>query len=78
MGKRKKLCAHCRKYAATESWTVSPCILNNRKVRIPLCERCDINLNAYILRFMRHPRAKACTARYRAKLRAKRNPSTNR
>lgn len=41
----------------------------------PVCEGCDIALNAAVLRFMRHPRHKAVSTKYRDALRKKAKPS---
>ena len=36
----------------------------------PLCARCDVAMNAVVLRFMRHPQADRLMAKYRRKVHA--------
>jgi hypothetical protein len=67
MSRRRKPCRRCgaRPYDAT--WTLRPCALG-RKVKILLCARCDVHLNGFILRLIRHPKTKVVMAKYRKRM----------
>jgi hypothetical protein len=60
IGVRRLKCWRCRKRRAVHQWQI--CADGNRWR--PICERCDVALNALVLRFMRDPDAARKAKRY--------------
>lgn len=65
-GIKRVCCARCRKRPAVYQWDA--CAIDNRHV--PVCERCDVALNALVLRWLKVPAAefKQLMARYRKRV----------
>lgn len=57
-------CRHCEKRKAAHSWSTRPCAIG-RWLKIPLCTKCDVKLNAYVVRFIRRPDADTLITNYR-------------
>ena len=49
----RKTCSRCGQRRILIEWTVSPCAVRPKEIKGQLCDRCDIELNAYILSFFR-------------------------
>lgn len=62
-------CGHCHEQPATAQWSLRACAAG-RKAWWPLCEACDVELNAMVLRFVDHPMAESLLAAYRERLAA--------
>lgn len=58
-------CAHCRGPGGRNTWTLWACADGGRKRVRQLCDRCDVELNALALAFLRIPGAKRALERYR-------------
>jgi hypothetical protein len=61
-------CAHCGAPEPKHRWTVAPCAAGRKKIASELCSKCDLAMNAYVLRFIQHPEAEALIEGYRRKL----------
>lgn len=61
-----KRCHHCRRRKVRHTWTLRPCAIG-RPTKIRLCSPCDLQLNSYVVRFMRHPMAAALITAYRGR-----------
>lgn len=60
-----KQCRACGEREAETSWTLTACANKRRRVKVPLCLPCDVELNALVLRFVKLPDAEELIAAYR-------------
>ena len=62
MGLFRRKCNRCGELNAKNKWTLAPCALllggKKKQIRGRLCDRCDIELNAFILSWFRVPKRK--------------------
>lgn len=63
-------CSHCHVRPASAQWSLKACAAKGRKAWWPLCEACDIELNAIVLRYVDHPLAESLLTAYRERLAA--------
>lgn len=61
---QRRPCDHCGLRPWTSKWDVTACAAGRRLRVAKLCDPCDVDLNALILRFVRHPRAEELIAAY--------------
>jgi len=61
-------CAHCKKRAARETWTLDLCAMENKKLTGELCRPCDIELNRMVMEFFNVPDAQKLAEAYIAKV----------
>lgn len=69
-GLLRMVCVRCKEYQAVEQWHLSPCILGNPDLWMPICLNCDCELNEMILRFWLLPAEtiRALVQMYRAEM----------
>lgn len=60
-----RCCAHCDAKGATNRWTLTACANGGRRRTGYLCDPCDRQANAWVLRFFRVPGAEEKLEAYR-------------
>jgi len=60
----RRPCDHCGLRPWSASWTVRLCANKRRPKVAKLCRECDVELNAWVLRFVRHPMAEELVRDY--------------
>lgn len=57
-------CAHCAAPSAPHTWDLRACAAGGDEHRADLCAKCDLALNALVLRFVNAPNAEAMISTY--------------
>lgn len=64
----KQKCRRCGERRPKHSWTLAPCALNGKRIKARLCDRCDIELNQFILSWFRVPKRRELMKAYEESL----------
>lgn len=66
MARERKTCSRCGdRHNKMHTWTLRPCAVGH-EINGALCDRCDIELNAFILSFFRVKKRRELMEKYRA------------
>lgn len=64
--RKRTTCSRCGEKAKLYTWTLAPCALHPKQLNGRLCERCDEELNEFVLSFFRVRNRRALMEKYRA------------